>query len=42
MVVTKVNQTTVSLDPLGGRANGTPMRVSEAGVTKVDLTDILR
>lgn len=42
MVVTKINQTTVSLDLLGGPTKGTPMRIGVSGVTKVDLADILR
>ena len=42
MVVTKVNQTTVSLDPVGGRNFGTPMRVSASSLIMVDLADVLR
>lgn len=42
LVVTKVNASTISLDPLGGPSNGTPMRCHPSAVVKVDLADILR
>lgn len=41
MVITSVNRTTISLDPLGG-VGGRPVRMNPNAVVKVALADILR